>query len=162
MRPIPRALWMVVLADVALTYAYCFATYALLPRSPLAAPTSYLLTQRWVYGYIAPVAAVAAWRGARQVLHAWAGRPQWWRLALEGAAIGAAAAFLMAPPAPGRPLTQVARGMLEVAAITGGLGLMLTVANHSLARVLRPGRSATADPRTSSGQRHRRGSWRVN
>ncbi|HYR09667.1 MAG TPA: hypothetical protein VEQ60_17970 [Longimicrobium sp.] len=161
MRPIPRALWLVVLADVVLTYAYCFATYALLPRSPLAAPTADFLTRPWAYGYIAPVAVVAAWRGARRVLDAWAGRPRWWRLALEGAAVGAAAAFLMAPPTPGRPLTQVARGMLEVAAITGVLGLMLTVLNRPLARALRPGRSARAHPRVPSGQ-HRRGSWRVN
>ena len=162
MRPLSRALWMVVLADVALTYAYCFAAYALLQRSPLAVPTADFLTQPWAYGYVAPVVAVAAWRGARQVLDAWAGRPRRWRLALEGAAIGAAAAFLMAPPAPGRPPTLVVRGMLEAAAITAVLGLMLTVANRPLARALRPGRSTRAGARVPSGHRHRRGSWRVN
>ncbi len=138
MQQIPRALWVVVLADVLLTYVYSFAMYAVLPRSSLAAPTSYFLTQPWVYAYIAPVAGMAAWRGARQVLDAWVGGPVWWRLTLEGAAIGAAAALLVSPPAPGRLSGEVAVDMLEVAGITAVLGLILTAINYPLVRLLRP------------------------
>src|SRR5687767_8492394 len=83
MHQVPRALWMVVLADVVATYVYSFATYEVLPRSPVSEPATYFLAQPWVYALIAPVAAVAAWRGARQVLDAWAARVRWWRLTLE-------------------------------------------------------------------------------
>lgn len=136
MPSIPRALWMVVLADVVLTYAYAFVAVALTPPEGPHAPATYWLTQAWVYALIAPVAAVAAWRGAGQVLNAWAGRPRWWRLTLEGAAFGAAGVVIFA--ASGHTLAEVAMSILEVGAITGGLGVVLTGINLPLARLHRP------------------------
>lgn len=83
---LPRhALWLVALVDALLAYVYVFITDALMP--PPEGPhqtTAYWMTQLWVYALISPIAAVAAWRGVRQVQHAWAGRPRWWRLPIEG------------------------------------------------------------------------------
>lgn len=131
----PRALWGVVLQDVLLTYVYCFSVNALLPppQGPHA-PPAYWLTQAWVYGLIAPVAAVAAWRGARQVLDAWAGRARWWRLTVEGAVIGAVVPvpfvwnIIFVSPADIPPV------MLQVGAMSAGLGLLLTAVNYPIAR----------------------------
>ncbi len=132
-----RGIALVVLADVVLAYAYTFAAHGFIggiegPR----APATYWLTQLWVYLLIAPVAAVASWRGARQVLDAWAGRPRWWRLTAEGAAAGAGCSVLMLLSLGSWP--DFAMALRDAVALCGGLGLVLTCANLPLARLLRP------------------------
>lgn len=132
-----RSITTVVLADAVLTYAYVFAANGFVGevQGPHA-PATYWLTQPWVYLLIAPVAAVACWRGARQVQDAWAGRPRWWRLTVEGVAIGAAcSASLGLMIASWSDFVLMLR---DVVILCGGLALLLTCANVPLARVPRP------------------------
>ena len=145
MRDSRRALWMVVLADVLLTYPVAFAAEAWMGGSEgPSAPTSYRVAQPWVYALIAPVAGVAAWRGARQVADAWAGRARWWRLPLEGAATGVALALLIG--APLGATSDLAPAVRDAALLAGGLGAALTCINLPLARLLRPGTRSGVPP----------------
>lgn len=133
-----RAIAMVVLADAVLTYAYVFAAHQLISASEWRhAPVTHWLTQPWVYQLIAPVAAVASWRGVRQVLDAWAGRARWWRLTAEGAVLGAGCTMLMALPM--NTWTDSLIAARDFLLLSAGLGLVLTCANVPLAHLLRPG-----------------------
>lgn len=145
MRIADHPVWAVAVADALLTYPYVFAANALLfaPEGPHAT-TAYWMTQAWVYLLIAPIAIVAAWRGARQVQHAWAGRPRWWRLPAEAAAFAAATVLML--PLFGAPLAEAALGSLPFMAVAGGLGLLLTCVNYPLARLLRPRGTRAAPP----------------
>lgn len=132
-----RSIWIVVLADVLLTYAYVFVSHTLIDNAELrAAPLSHWLTQPWVYSLIAPVAAVASWCGARQVLDVWAGRPRWWRQPLEGIAIGAACVVLQGLSSGS--WSDFLLVLRDVILLCAGLALLLTCANVPLARLLRP------------------------
>jgi hypothetical protein len=138
-----RSIWIVVLADVLLTYAYVFVSYTLMDNVELrAAPLSHWLAQPWVYSLIAPVAAVASWCGARQVRDVWAGRVRWGRQPLEGIAIGAACVVLWGLLSGS--WSDFLPALLDVILLCAGLGLLLTCANVPLARLLRPD-SASAD-----------------
>jgi hypothetical protein len=142
-----RAIMLVVLADVLLTYAYVFVSHTLIDSVELrAAPLSHWLRQPWVYSLIAPVAAVASWCGARQVLDVWAGRLRWWRQPLEGIAIGAACVVL--PGLSSGDWSSFLLVLRDVILLCAGLGLLLTCANVPLARLLRPdsGRADGAAP----------------
>lgn len=85
---------------------------------------------------------VASWCGARQVLDAWAGRPRWWRLSVEGVVIGIACMLLVTRPL--RDGSDYAAAARDAIVLCGGLGLLLTCANVPLARRLRPGAASTA------------------
>jgi hypothetical protein len=136
-----RSIWIVVLADVLITYAYAFAANAWMDNSlGPEAPVTYWLTQLWVYSLIVPVAVVASWRGTQQVLDAWDARPRWWRLPLEGMGIGAASIVLLGLlNGWGSDFLPTLRDVIR---LCGGLGLLLTGANAPLARLLRPDRAS--------------------
>lgn len=138
-----RSIWIVVVADVVLTYAYAFAANAWMDNSlGPEAPLTYWLTQLWVYSLIAPVAVVASWRGTQQVLDAWDARPRWWRLPLEGMGIGAASMVLLGLLSGS--WSDFLPVLRDVILLCAGLGLLPTCANVPLARLLRPD-SARAD-----------------
>jgi hypothetical protein len=145
MRTADSPVWLIVLIDALLTYPYVFAAEALMPppEGPHAT-TAYWMTQAWVYALIAPVAIVAAWRGARQVQHAWAGRPRWWRLPVEAMACALPAALMLLMSGAG--VAEVVLGSPQLMALAGGLGLLLTCVNYPLARLLHP-RGTRAAPR---------------
>lgn len=137
-----RSVWMVVLVDVVLAYAFSFVANGLIGGSEgPKAPPAYWLTQWFAYLFIAPIAAVAAWRGARQVLDAWAGRPAWWRLTVEGALLGAGCTVLLALSLGS--LRDFAMALRDGVVLCGALGVVLTCANYPLARLLRPGQMST-------------------
>jgi hypothetical protein len=127
--------------DFLLTYPYAFAVNELFGgQSGPRADWTHWAGQPWVYALIAPVAAVAAWRGVRQVQRLWAGRPAWWRLPAEGAAAAAALPVAVAI----FEASAIFRAIGESALLGAGLGLLLTAANAVLARVLRPERGPPA------------------
>lgn len=139
-----RSIWIVVLADVVLTYAYVFIAHTWLASMEFrVAPLRYWLTQWWVYSVIAPVAVVASCLGARQVLDAWAGRPRWWRQPLEGMAIGAACVvpFVLSTGTWSDFLLLLRDTIL----LCAGLALLLTCVNVPLARLLRPDAASDDD-----------------
>src|SRR4051812_37722769 len=97
MRSAGNIKWLVAAADWLLTYPYVFLTNALpFEHSGPAAPATYWMTQVWAYVLIAPVAAIAAWRGIRQFERMRRHQEHWWRLTAEAAAIGTAPVILIA------------------------------------------------------------------
>lgn len=124
------------IADVLATYAYVFAVQALTPPSGPHAPVTYWMTQPWIYLLIAPVAAVATWQGLRQAAALQAGDRRWWRLSLVAAAIGAVAMLAVSFPA-WFSYGEVIGATTEVAAISAGLGLLLTGINYAIVRPAR-------------------------
>ena len=125
------ALWVIAAIDFALTYAYAFVANALpVDRSGPSAPVSYWATQPWVYALIAPIAAVAAWRGVRHVQRMRGGNGRWWRLTAEAAGCGVVPVVAIAV----FESSGLFRAMLEAAVIAGGLGLLVTAVNMALDR----------------------------
>lgn len=131
-----RAALAVALADVLLTFPFCLAANELpLGRSGPHAPWRYWLSQPTAYVLIAPVAVGAAWFGVRQVRAAWAGRPRWGRVALEGAGLALTVTLAVSLLAQAT-LTDIIGATLKSAILAGGLGLLLTAVNYGLSRLL--------------------------
>lgn len=129
---LPRNIAWVVATDFVLTYPYVFAANALpFEHSGPAASSTYWMTQMWVYALIVPVAAIAAWRGARQFQRMRRGQDSWWRLPAEAATRGATPVVFIALV----DQAAVFRAILEGAALSAGLGLLLGAANTFLDRI---------------------------
>jgi hypothetical protein len=137
-----RAALAVAIADVLLTFPFCFAANELpFGRVGPHATWHYWLSQPAAYILIAPVAAVAAWFGVRQVRAEWAGRPHWGRVALEGAGLALAVTLGVSLLAQAT-LADVAGATLESSILAGTFGLLLTAINYPLSRCLLRGGQA--------------------
>lgn len=129
--------------DAAITYPWAFAAHAVTTPAGPSAPWTYWLTQPVAYIVIAPVAAVAAWRGIRQVEGAWEGRPQWWRLTAEASGVAVLLVIVAGILDPlSRALRSVLHEGIETAALVGVLGALLTATNYLLVRGLEPNSTA--------------------
>lgn len=123
----------IAIADVLVTYCYVIVASGL-PLHPTTPHPDLLYWARlpWFYALIVPVAAVAAWRGVRQMQRASAGRPAWWRLPAEGGATAATPLLLGAI----FDTTVNVRFIAVVGLFGAGLGLLLTGVNMLLGRLM--------------------------
>jgi hypothetical protein len=142
--PSARTLWLVAVADFVLTYPWAFAANALTPPDGPHAPWTYWIAQPWVYAFIAPVAAVAAWRGVCHVRAAGSRRQRWWQLPSEGFVVGIGVALLavLIDWPPHFSVRHAISEVLTIGVLVGSLGLLLSATNALLIRVLTPARSA--------------------
>jgi hypothetical protein len=136
--PARRVLWIPLLVDLTVSYAYCFLVDAVpLDRQGPHAPWTHWVQQPWVYALLSPIVIVASWRALIELRRALAGeRRHWWRLPAEGAA-GGAVLYLSVMAVAVMQIFDV-RAFAEAIAFGGLLGGLLTLTNDVAARAIKP------------------------